>query len=103
MSNNDKKSNTVFIDGMRIRKPSFGAPTYVKANGIFDVDQLIKFLINNKPKSGQIHFSVRSSKSGGLYCTMDTYFLEKQRQQEAIEKRVDPPVQKPKYTEEDNW
>jgi len=62
----------IFIDGLRLSKPSPKAPEWIKAKVSFKVDELIEFL-KKHDKNGWVNADLKESKSGNFYMELDTF------------------------------
>lgn len=70
------EKETVFVDGMIVKKPHENAPDFVKAGVSFKVSEMIKFLQDND-KDGWVNAQLKESKAGKLYMELDTWKPEK--------------------------
>lgn len=64
---------TIFADGMSVKKPHENAPEFIKLNISFKVDDFIKFLETYKNESGWVNVDLKKSKAGKLYCQLNNY------------------------------
>ena len=68
------ENKNVFVDGLRVYKPSSNAPDFIKLNFQVFVDDLINFLQKHKDEKGQVKFTLKKSREKGvLYLSLDTY------------------------------
>lgn len=74
---------TIFADGMSVKKPQENAPDFVKLNMSFKADSFIKFLEANQV-NGWVNVDLLKSKGGKLYCKLNTY-----KKVEKVEEKVD--------------
>ena len=68
-------SDTVFVDGLRVYKPTDRAPEWVVANLSIEADKLAAWLAEQTADGrGQVRAVIcRSAKSGNYYAKLDTY------------------------------
>ena len=76
-----ENNKNIFVDGLRVSKPSKEAPDFVKLKFGAKVDELVKFLQEHKDDRGWVNFSLLKSKGteekeGVLYLSLDTYKKE---------------------------
>jgi len=72
---------TVFIDGLRVFKPSDKAPDFIILNGEIDMKELREFALSHH-EEGKVRFQVKESKGGKYYAAIDT-FVPQARQESA--------------------
>lgn len=63
----------VFIEGLRVYKPSEKAPEFIVANLEFDVTVLNAFLEQHPNEVGKVRGVIKKSKEGKYYAALDTY------------------------------
>lgn len=68
-----KMSNVIFPEGLSIKKPFAGAPSWVKGNVSVKVDEFIAFLKENEKSGGWVNLDLKESKAGNLYFELNTY------------------------------
>jgi len=66
------EKKTIFVDGMRVKKPSQNAPEYIKANFGVNIGDFLNWA-NQHSKHGWVNFILKESKGGNLYCELDTW------------------------------
>lgn len=67
---NAQRSETEFVDGLRVYAPHERAPDYIIANVQLDRDVLTAWLAGRAP---QIRIVIKRSQGGKLYAAVDTY------------------------------
>lgn len=72
---------TIFIDGLRVFKPSDKAPDFIILNGEIDMKELREFALNHHDE-GKVRFQVKESKGGKYYAALDTFKPQQQAQQQ---------------------
>ena len=70
---------TVFIDGLRVFKPSEKAPDFIILNGVIDMKELREFALNHH-EDGSLRFVVKESKGGKYYAAVDTFKPQAKRE-----------------------
>lgn len=69
----------VFIDGLIFKKPKDGTPDFVKAKLSIKREELIAFL---QGQEGEwINADLKESRAGKLYCAIDSWKPDENRQQ----------------------
>ena len=74
---NEKETETVFVEGMKLRFPSSAAPDYILVNVDVNADDLMKFIMENKDKNGHLSFTIKRSKNNTPYIVLDDYWMKK--------------------------
>ena len=74
-------NETVFIDGLRVFKPSEKAPDFIILNGEIDMKELREFALSHHDE-GKVRFQVKESKGGKYYAALDTFKPQQQAQQQ---------------------
>lgn len=67
---NAQRSETEFVDGLRVYAPHERAPEYIIANASLDRDALTAWLAGRAP---QIRVVIKRSQGGKYYAAVDTY------------------------------
>ncbi len=81
-------SDTEFISGLYIDKPSDKAPDFIKMNGSMDGEQLFKWMKETGKK--KFRFVVKESKGGKYYATVDNWEPKKQAEPKTNDFYDDP-------------
>ena len=63
---------TVFVDGMIVKRPNENAPDFVKAKLSFKVSEMVAFLQQHE-REGWVNADLKVSKGGKLYASLDTW------------------------------
>lgn len=67
------ENETVFADGLIVKKPHENAPDFIKLELSFKADEFIAFLQKNKKSDGWVNCDLKKSKAGKLYVSLNTY------------------------------
>lgn len=65
-------NETVFVDGMILKRPHENAPDFVKLRVSFKVSEIVEFLQANQ-KEGWVNADIKVSKQGKFYAALDTW------------------------------
>ena len=63
----------IFIDGLILKKPSAKAPKWVLWNISIKTEEFIQFIKDHDNGTGWLNIDVKESKSGKVYCALNTY------------------------------
>ena len=68
-------SDTIFADGMIVKAPREGAPSFVKAAVSIKVDEFIAFLQRNRKADGWVNLDLKESAKEGhkWYAALNTF------------------------------
>ncbi|MDZ4231641.1 MAG: hypothetical protein U1C72_00105 [Candidatus Pacearchaeota archaeon] len=80
-----------FVEGLRIYEPRENAPDFIVFNFQAFVDDLVKFLQENKDEKGQVRFDLKKSKGGKLYLSLNTYRSQGEPEKQDTGSFVGPP------------
>jgi hypothetical protein len=76
-------SDIEFVQGMFFNKPSDKAPDWVVGNISIKADEFVRWLEAQRPNDkGFIKIKVNESKAGKVYCALDDYEPQQQRDEE---------------------
>lgn len=76
-----------FIEGFRVYKPGPKAPSFIIANGEFNISEIIPYLNGNHIK-GKLRFNIKESKGGKYYAEVDTYIPNSEKTVESIKESI---------------
>jgi len=78
-------ADKVFTEGMIIKAPHQNAPSFIKANVSFKVDEFKKFLTDHA-KNGWVNIQIKEGKTGSLYGELDTF--ERKKDVEEVKEQI---------------
>jgi hypothetical protein len=71
-------ADNIFIDGLHIKKPTSGAPEFIKGKVSIHADRLTAFIAKHKNENGYVNVDLKESRDGELYFALNTYKKETQ-------------------------
>jgi hypothetical protein len=82
-------NENIFIDGMLIKPPREGIPSFIKGSISVKCDEF-KVFMDKHANNGWLNIDIKKSKAGKLYLSLNTYKKETKVAEETVQEELPP-------------